>query len=187
MTIAEMTKAELQAARAECIEALASAITVGRREEVQADLSNINARLKQLNTEEARQLKAIADQRKAAGHAEQTANLRRASTKIPAMVRQSVSNTPTVKLSAPKPVAQQRSLTRGEFLLKHAKQMRKGIDSIKPERRLAHTVTFRDQLDAFIVEQKRHLDEQKTAKAPDATTEDAWQQTWTAEAAGTRK
>ena len=197
MRIAEMTKADLQSLRAERIEALANATTLGQRVEVQADLSNVNARLKQINIAEAQVAKAIADQRKAEGNAEQRDNLRRAHAKstpattaaiVAAIETPSVSDRP---LHA-KP-SEGRSLTRGEFLLKHAKQMVRTIDTIKPARRLSHTIVFRRALDEFIREQKQHLAAfdahqerqrvQETSGESVATTQEAWKQTWAANTA----
>ena len=191
MHIAEMTKADLQSLRAERIEALANATTSGQREEVQADLSNVNARLKQINIAEAQVAKAIADQRKAEGNAEQRDNLRRAHAKsapattaaiVAAVETPSVSDRPShAKLS------EGRSLTRGEFLLKHAKQMVRTIDTIKPARRLSHTIVFRRALDEFIREQKQHLaafDTQETlGESAATTTQEDWKQTWAANTA----
>lgn len=177
----EMSKVDLQTLRAERIADLEAAGTMGQREEIQADLSNINARLKLINTEEARQAKVIADQRKAIGHAEQRDNLRRASARLPAR--------PSTKPPSPKPsvpATSQHLLTRGGFLLKHAKQMGKAIDSIKPDRRLPHTIAFRIQLDAFILQQKQHLDEQaKASTSSHVVTEGDWQRIWMAEAVET--
>lgn len=221
----QMSKAELHVTRAERIDALATATTQGEREEIQADLRNVNARLKQLNIEEAQKLKAVSVQRKAAGHAVQQDNLRRAAAKLPestqprsesaparlsrawvditktgdSMLAAYVASNPVtaVKLSPDQkrklstngreipPVqaseSPKRHLTRGEFLLKHAKQMRKAIASIKQDRRLPHTTEFLAQLDAFIVGQEQHLSASPfpgtDGFVPITTTTD-WQNTW---------
>jgi hypothetical protein len=185
-SVSEMSKTELQTARAERIVALASARVPARRLEIQADLSNINARLKQLNIAESTQLKDTADVRKAAGYAENDQNLRRAIAKMPVPVPAPTAPTPIAKTHS-KARANGNSgstLTRGEYLFKHAKQMLKAIDTIKPERQLPHTKAFRLHLEAFIAEQRGHLTEQRhldeLAKlTPTTPNETDWKHTWT--------
>jgi len=171
LAIAEMTKAQLQERRAQLIASLETTNHPARREEVQADLSNVNARLKQINIVEAKRAKTQADERKAAGLAEQRDNLRRSAAKHPARDIE-LADLPPMPSAPP---SQQRPLSRGEFMLKHAKQLKKAIESIKPDHRLPHTVAFIAHLDAFIAGQKAHLANPATAET---NTEAGWKQTW---------
>lgn len=145
-----MTKDELKELRARLITDLADATSIGRREELQADLSIVNVKLKALHVEEAIQLKRAADEKRRSGLAENRANTERALAKLPAPKID-----PNLR-SSPK------HLTRGEFLLKHAKQMLRTIKTLgKP---MPHTVEFRAQLEAFIVLQQAHVTDYATAK-----------------------
>jgi hypothetical protein len=154
-----VSKQQLLEKRAELIQALAAVVTVGDREVVQADLAIVNARLKQLHIEEGRALKAAADARNAAGQAEQRENLARAAARLPPVgtktkIRPGGFDAPVV---VPEPQRARPHLTRGEFLLKNARQALKTIDTIKPEHRLPHTHAFREALVAYLVEQKKHV------------------------------
>jgi hypothetical protein len=74
-------KVSLSHHRAELVTILAGALSAEDRVRIQGELSVINAKIKALNTTQAAQLKAIADQRKIAGLAEAQANATRARTR----------------------------------------------------------------------------------------------------------
>jgi len=71
-------KISLTHRRAELVTVLAGPLPTEDRVRIQGELSVINAKIKALNTTQHAQLKAIADQRKAAGLAESQANAARA-------------------------------------------------------------------------------------------------------------
>jgi hypothetical protein len=74
-------KATLSHQRAELVTSLAGTLSPEDRVRIQGELSVINAKIKALNTTQAAQFKAIADQRKVAGIAEAQANATRAQTR----------------------------------------------------------------------------------------------------------
>lgn len=142
-----MTKEQLAQRRLELIAAL-SAIGQApldtpaghRREEVIADLRNVNAAIKQANIEEARAAKSEADKRKARGIAEHVANLQRAGVELPASAL------------TKQPASMQ---TPGEFVLSLAKRLRKQLRRFKTP--ASHTLTFLPLLTEFIDEQEAML------------------------------
>ena len=76
--MSEAAKVTLARKRAELVARLATPLSAADRVRLQGELSVINAKIKALNTTEAAQLKAAADQRKIAGLAEAQANAQRA-------------------------------------------------------------------------------------------------------------
>lgn len=74
-------KISLTHRRAELVAVLAGPLPPEDRVRIQGELSVINAKIKALNTTQHAQLKALADQRKAAGLAEAQANAARAQTR----------------------------------------------------------------------------------------------------------
>ena len=74
-------KISLTHRRAELVTVLAGPLPTEDRVRIQGELSVINAKIKALNTTQHAQLKALADQRKAAGLAEAQANAARAQTR----------------------------------------------------------------------------------------------------------
>jgi hypothetical protein len=128
-----LTKTELAVLRVELIAKLDAAVSVGSREEVQADLGLVNARIKQLNVDAAWQAKATADAKKARGMAEQQANLARAAGH---------------SMSPLGAVAQEESrLSHVEVVLRAAKQLGQMLDT---HEQLPYTRSFRLHLTAFI-------------------------------------
>jgi hypothetical protein len=80
--MSEEDKAALTCRRAELVTSLAGTLAVEDRVRIQEELSVINAKIKGLNTTQAAQLKATANQRKIMGLAEAQANAARATAKI---------------------------------------------------------------------------------------------------------
>jgi len=74
----EEDKVTLTRTRAELVESLAGQLPTAERVRIQGELSLVNAKIKALNTIQAAQLKATADQRKIAGLTEAQANAARA-------------------------------------------------------------------------------------------------------------
>lgn len=155
----EVKKATLIGKRAELILAI-NAIGPGpqgtdrwtKREELQADLRNVNAELKQLNIEETNRQKAIADARKTRGQQEHDSNLARAVMKAPASVA-------GIVWAGKK---QGDALNRGEFLLKEVVKIGKTIATIKnPE---PFTLEFKQALDKYIVAQRKHVLDRREEK-----------------------
>lgn len=75
-------KVSLSHRRAELVTCLTGTLSAEDRIRLQGELSIINAKIKTLNTTQAAQLKALADQRKVAGLVEAQANAARARTRV---------------------------------------------------------------------------------------------------------
>ncbi len=153
--------------RAKLIGQLASETVPNHRVSIQSELTIVNAELKRLNVEEAAALKYVADTKNVLGLAEQQANAERAISKLPSPIKP-----PKHGHIAP-------YLSRGEFLLKNARQMLRTIEALKPERKLPHTAAFEQPLRDFIAEQHRHVNERKASRVATAAAEpEQWKETW---------
>lgn len=135
-----------------------------RREEIIADLRNVNAAIKQANIEAARAAKSEADKRKARGMAEHVANLQRAG--VPVAITAPDATKRSAKMQMPGEFAP------GEFVLSLAKRLRKQLRRFTAP--APHTGMFLPQLKAFIDAQQAML----AAEKP--TTPDEWAKTWVA-------
>jgi len=161
------SKAELQARRVELIAAVA-ALPPGehgtpewsQREEVLADLRNVNAAIKAANVTEAARIKAEGAAKRARGRAEQHANLVRAGVQKPEPV--------------PAFAAKRGHQSLGEFLLWQATSLRKTLRRIKDP--LPFTVEFLRAVNTFIDEQADHVRQVKAAEA--SGDPDDWKRTW---------
>lgn len=133
---------------------------------MQSDLTIINAEIKKLNVTEGAEARRDAEVKKAIGKAEFDANEARANEKITAG---------TAPGGKPHGYQHQPALTRGEFLLKHAKQMLRVIDALREERKLPHTLAFEQPLRDFVEEQAKHVADRKASAVSE---ESEWKETW---------
>lgn len=165
-----MTKAELQIRRAELIDLVPKAPDNLTRANLQAELSVVNAEIKRLNVEEAARNKRDSAVRKALGKHEEAVNLRR--------YREREAKFENAER------APQIGPTRGEYILRHAKELLKQIQRIDPAAVLPHTTAILGPLQQFVDAQKAHVHEHRARVAAPATpksepSDDAeWVETW---------
>lgn len=132
-----------------------------RREELLADLRNVNAAIKAANITAAARMKSAGDAKRARGRAEQRENLQRAGIMVP---------------DVPSFVAKRGHQSLGEFLLWQATNVRKTLRRIKnPE---PFTVEFLKVVNKFIDDQAEHVRKVKAAQTSGA---DDWRKTWDTE------
>lgn len=141
-----MTELELLKNRREDLKKIESARTtsVPRRLAAQAELREVNARMKEIHIEIALADKRAADARNAAGQAEYRSNL----------VRSEMNTSPPPKTGKSKSSHVRHT---GEYVLVLAKRLRGALAQIRAP--LPHTVVFLGELDAFILAQKHHAAE----------------------------
>jgi hypothetical protein len=165
-----VTKAELQAKRSELIAQLEATTDARIRMCVQAELSATNAEIKAANIRAAAGSKLDADVKRALGKEEEKANLRRARER-------------DGLFKAAERAPHSGLLTRGEHILRTAKQLLKTIERINPASKLPHTLSIEVPLRDFIAAQKAHVHEYRaqTAAALRTEVDEDWQRTWTAE------
>lgn len=177
-----MTKEELKAEKSRLLDELAALPVAGtspERTAIQASLSEVNGKLKQLNIEEMRRLKSEADARKSRGVAESVANEMRHADKAPKHFGGVTKKARAQKNPAP--------WTRGDFILKSAKRILTAIETIPPERRLNFTIEFAAILSKFIPLQEAHVAEyeaerklklEQAAKESKKEEPEQWRETW---------
>lgn len=138
-----MTELELLKKRREDLKKIESARSTSApmRLATQAELSQVNARIKEIHIELAAADKRAADARNAAGQAEHRSNLVRSEMNAP----------------PPKAAAGKKMLQTGEYALVQAKRLRGALGHIRAP--LPHTVKFLGELDEFILAQKAHVTE----------------------------
>lgn len=173
-------KIELQTQRQKLIEQLRGEADPRRVSAIQADLTIVNAEIKKLNITEAAENGRNAAVRKALGNAQHEADIARANERITAGSAPGgefgFRPKPQKQLPAPK---QPPFLTRGEFLLKNAKQMLKTIEALKQENKLPHTIAFEEPLREFVEAQRAHVEQRKAERKEREEQEPHdWEQTW---------
>lgn len=183
-------KQQLQERRATLLVALENTPGGADRVELQARLSKVNARIREINTIEAAAAKRLADERRADGLAENAANQQRAlasatkqaskligsqggkarAAKLSPERRTEIARTAATArwpngaapASPPKP-------SYGEMLLHRAKQTRALIAArAKAAAGWPHVAAFVPHLDAFIEAQEAHLEDEALRVAADA-------------------
>lgn len=195
-TVAAMTKPELETLRGAHLRALAGNLTATKRAAIQAELSLVNGQIKHLNIEQARQLKADADRRRAEGLAIHQASTARAIAKLVETTapREEIPSFPPeakTLLIAPPPAPRSYPKgvqTLGEFILMRAEQLRSALR--RPREPMPHSTAFLAQLEGFLEVQRMIVEAEKrerkaaekahkTATAsPPPTAPADWKETW---------
>jgi len=172
------SKRELMEQRYKLIEQLKGETDPKRIISIQGDLSIVNAEIKKLNITEAAENQRNATVKRTIGQAQHEADIARANTRI--MAGDAFGGSEPFgfqpKLEAAR--AEQKFLTRGEFLLKNAKQMLRTIEKLK--RKEPHTVAFEQPLREFIEAQTAHCKKMKERppRPKDKEDEIEWNKTW---------